>query len=745
MALTFTEVVRADNRGVVVRASDGNTYTLTGSRSQRNNNPGAIAWSPVARDFGAIGYDTVSVNGQPSTHLAIFPTMAAGQAAQRELLFGNNPNHPQYANRTLAQAISAYAPGGVDGNGPSSAYAQRIADSLGVSLNTRLSDLTPAQRAAFMEAQAQIESGGRGQIITDSQGNAVRFPPADIPLPTNSSGGPDDRAISGLPPNVTPIPLAPFRSPAAFGGNAGDALAFGASSPLPLQAIPSANAGDSLAFNPTLPDMSSALPLASVGSDGHIYMGAPDVPQTFGPAGGAYAPPLPSFTTSAFPARPDLVAPNSLPPPLPIPRPDVGTINPNGLPALPVAQSAPTVNIGGHTYTVGDVLSTPNGYSYKVNADGTMTKLPHMTLGTNTIAGGMAGQAVKDALTTAQTQAPAALAAAGQKLGGFLGGLFGGSSANTPNGGTPVPPMDVPKNTTSSVSQSYGPAGGYYSPPPLPDVPQSYGPAGGYYSPPPIPTSPFSNPGVQGLSPDDRTALPASSFGLDLGLPAAAARSVPKTITTYQSQQTLNPAYTSWVNNQNSAIYGVSGVDTPTLDANGNVTLPSSYLGASTPAPPKYITQTVYKPNPAYTPTPVIPLSPPPGELAALRAKASPFDTWFAGTPLGHLTSFLGGNLNTSYGAPHQGGLLSMLGGGFGGPSAAPPILQQLAAFTPQQYANQNASALAALRSGQTSYTNDSGTLMPTVAMNGMIRNTYADNPNTQYGGSDNYARTGST
>lgn len=56
------------------------------------------------------------------------------------------------------------------------------------------------------------------------------------------------------------------------------------------------------------------------------------------------------------------------------------------------------------------------------------------------------------------------------------------------------------------------------------------------------------------------------------------------------SVKQLNPAYTAWLNDQNSAIYGVQGVDSPSLDANGNVVLPSSYLGAAAPAPVKYLT-----------------------------------------------------------------------------------------------------------------------------------------------------------
>jgi hypothetical protein len=709
MAFSFARVIRADNNGVVVEGSDGRTYTITGSRSLRNNNPGAIAWSPVAQQYGAIGYDTVAVNGQPSTRLAIFPTMEAGQQAQHELLFGTGSNHPQYSGMTLQQAISRYAPRGADGNPPPQSYYNRIAAELGVSVNTKLSDLTPAQQQQFMQVQANIESGGRGQIITDSQGNHVQFPPADIPNPPNSSGGPDDRSLSGYPTNHTPIPLAPSRSPAALGGNAADNLIFGSSFPSSLQSSPASNAADSLGFNPVYPDMSNALPLASMGDDGHIYMpsttpianisGSPDDRDSSAidaMGGGSLG--LTPFPTGAG----ALPLPSSLPP-LPLPRPADA---PTPLPTAPQTAPAQTVQINGHTYTVGQVLSTADGRSYQATPNG-FVAMPHISLGTNTIAGGIAGQAVKDALATAQQQAPSAIAGAASKIGGLFGGLtnlFGGTSASTPNGGAPVPPLDVP---SAGVPQTYGPAGGYYSPPPLPGVPQTYGPAGGFYSPP---TTPFSNPGVQGLSPDDRDSYSGSAVDLGVAPPALpqTAPAAPQTIAS--KVQVLNPAYTSWLNDQNSAIYGVQGVDTPSLDANGNVTLPSSYLGAQTPAPAKYIYKTVYKPNPAY--------------------RAPPLDTrpQIAGIPIGH-----------------PGGLLSLLNGGLGNRSTPDQVKSVYSNLTPAQLAGTNPAALAAARNGDLGYVNNSGTLMPTTTVSGGFRYSYADNPPTSYGGSNNFARTGST
>lgn len=68
------------------------------------------------------------------------------------------------------------------------------------------------------------------------------------------------------------------------------------------------------------------------------------------------------------------------------------------------------------------------------------------------------------------------------------------------------------------------------------------------------------------------------------------------------TSQQLNPAYTAWLNNQNSAINGVEGAPSPSLDASGNVTLPSSYLGAQpavVPAPAQYVpvTKTITVPG----------------------------------------------------------------------------------------------------------------------------------------------------
>ncbi len=178
---------------------------------------------------------------------------------------------------------------------------------------------------------------------------------------------------------------------------------------------------------------------------------------------------------------------------------------------------------------------------------------------------------------------------------------------------------------------------------------------------------------------------------------------------------------------------------------------------AATPSP-QFKTVKVTVPNPAYKPAappPVVPLSPPPEELAALRQQAqNPLQRLFNATPLGHVTSFVQ-NLGQAphYGAPAQGGLLAMLSGrgGIGGAPAggifgllgglghnATPA-QIRSQLTPQVAAQQNPLALAALNAGQGSYSAPGGLLMPTVAVNGTIRNSYGD-----YGSGSPYASNGS-
>jgi hypothetical protein len=93
------------------------------------NNPGDLIYGPFAVNHGATGQTT---NG-----FAIFPTVAAGTGAEDALV-------QYYSNQgaTLGSLLNAWNPPTAPGNSPAttSAYAQNIANILGVSLDTPVPD-----------------------------------------------------------------------------------------------------------------------------------------------------------------------------------------------------------------------------------------------------------------------------------------------------------------------------------------------------------------------------------------------------------------------------------------------------------------------------------------------------------------------------------------------------------------------------------------------------------------------------
>jgi len=68
----------------------------SGSRPQRNNNPGDIEYGKFAAAHGATGSDG---------RFAIFPTLAAGYSAMRALF-----EAPSYKGLTVAAALNRWAP-----------------------------------------------------------------------------------------------------------------------------------------------------------------------------------------------------------------------------------------------------------------------------------------------------------------------------------------------------------------------------------------------------------------------------------------------------------------------------------------------------------------------------------------------------------------------------------------------------------------------------------------------------------
>ena len=228
MAISFTELIDSGPRWNKVLASDGNTYTLRGNVAWRANNPGNLRPGKLTNGLGAIGIIDTGSNGK----FLIFPDAATGARAQEVLQFET----PFYANKTIAEAIKRYAPAG-DNNDPV-AYAQRLADALGVSVDTPLNSLTPEQRATYMQAQRSVENNTPGTIAGEDgasvppevvqQFSATPRPPMNIP----EVGTQVDAAPPPMPrPRPSGVPGIPLPRPrpdpqagrmAALGATAGE-------------------------------------------------------------------------------------------------------------------------------------------------------------------------------------------------------------------------------------------------------------------------------------------------------------------------------------------------------------------------------------------------------------------------------------------------------------------------------------------------------------------------------------------
>jgi peptidoglycan hydrolase-like protein with peptidoglycan-binding domain len=172
--ISFVKVIDAGPRYTTVLADDGKTYTLKGDRNWRNNNPGNIEYGDFAKSMGAIGTDG---------RFAVFPSVDMGNAAQETLQFEGK----SYRDKSIADAISRYAP---EFENDTAAYAAEVAAAAGVPLSTKMRDLTPKQRAAFLAAQHRVEGmkagtimGAEGEAVSPEvaqQFAAVRLPPASI-------------------------------------------------------------------------------------------------------------------------------------------------------------------------------------------------------------------------------------------------------------------------------------------------------------------------------------------------------------------------------------------------------------------------------------------------------------------------------------------------------------------------------------------------------------------------------------
>lgn len=142
------DVVEAGAGYTVVKTADGGTERRVGTRAWRNNNPGNIEYGSFAKSQGAIGSDG---------RFAVFPSYEEGRKAKANLLFESKG----YAGKTIAQAISRYAP---SFENDTASYARAVANAAGVTVDTPMSQLSAAQRESVLNAMERVEGFKQGRV-----------------------------------------------------------------------------------------------------------------------------------------------------------------------------------------------------------------------------------------------------------------------------------------------------------------------------------------------------------------------------------------------------------------------------------------------------------------------------------------------------------------------------------------------------------------------------------------------------
>lgn len=128
--------------------------------SIRTNNPGAMWFAPWQKKYGASGGQALADGTGQNNNIAMFPSKEAGAAAQFELL------QRRYSKYSLLDAVRKWS-----GGNAGVAYASRIAQATGSSLNTPVSQIIadPAKAIAFASAAAGVEAGRRKYPMTREQ------------------------------------------------------------------------------------------------------------------------------------------------------------------------------------------------------------------------------------------------------------------------------------------------------------------------------------------------------------------------------------------------------------------------------------------------------------------------------------------------------------------------------------------------------------------------------------------------
>jgi hypothetical protein len=195
---TGLRIVKAIDAGrgyTKVEYSNGRVEIRRGDFGWRNNNPGNIEAGSFADKYGAI---------PGGGRYALFPTVEAGNRARQALLFENN----SYKNLTILEAIKRWAPPGPPDFNDYVSYAKKFADAAGVSVNTRMSELSQEQRDAAMRSQAISEGVKPGKTEVIKEGTDVQKPEQERPSQSGmttglrTAGKTKDEELDIIPPSV---------------------------------------------------------------------------------------------------------------------------------------------------------------------------------------------------------------------------------------------------------------------------------------------------------------------------------------------------------------------------------------------------------------------------------------------------------------------------------------------------------------------------------------------------------------
>ena len=126
----------------------------------RANNPGAMWYAPWQAKYGVLGRQKLNDGLGQGNNIALFPTKEAGAAAQFDLL------NRRYSHMTLAAAVRRWS-----GGNHWQQYAVRLARTVGVSLDTPMSDVLASREKAtlFAKTAAAHEAGLGSYPMSDAQ------------------------------------------------------------------------------------------------------------------------------------------------------------------------------------------------------------------------------------------------------------------------------------------------------------------------------------------------------------------------------------------------------------------------------------------------------------------------------------------------------------------------------------------------------------------------------------------------